>query len=210
MEIYEAAGGRSESASAAATPLRGIDVDRDGVIWTNLSGSSHLASFDRRKCKGPLNGPNATGKQCPEGWIAHPLPGPNFKGVADSGQRDFHLSVGGSISSTRLRLGRERAHDHQSNGADAIYALQKDKGTFITIRVLHIPSRSGAGRAWTGASTTLRPVGKAAGCGSATAGARRGMWRAGSARSRSCITSSFVPIPSLADSQKVFRGEPLR
>ena len=29
---------------------RGIDVDRNGVIWTALSGSSHLASFDRRKC----------------------------------------------------------------------------------------------------------------------------------------------------------------
>ena len=37
---------------------RGADVDKDGVAWTVL-GSGHLASFDRRKCKGPLNGPNA-------------------------------------------------------------------------------------------------------------------------------------------------------
>ncbi len=34
--------------------------------WRSASG--HLASFDRRKCKGPLNGPKATGQQCPEGW----------------------------------------------------------------------------------------------------------------------------------------------
>ncbi|HYX81995.1 MAG TPA: carboxypeptidase-like regulatory domain-containing protein, partial [Gemmatimonadales bacterium] len=46
---------------------RGGDIDRNGVFWASLS-SGHLASFDRRKCKGPLNGPNATGKHCPEGW----------------------------------------------------------------------------------------------------------------------------------------------
>ena len=47
---------------------RGIDVDLNGVVWTVLS-SGHLASFDRSKCKGPLNGPQAvTGKLCPEGW----------------------------------------------------------------------------------------------------------------------------------------------
>ena len=46
---------------------RGMDIDRNGVVWTALA-SGHLASFDRRKCKGPLNGPNATGQHCPEGW----------------------------------------------------------------------------------------------------------------------------------------------
>lgn len=45
---------------------RGIDLDTNGVVWTALA-SGHLASFDRRKCKGPLNGPAAaTGKLCPE------------------------------------------------------------------------------------------------------------------------------------------------
>ena len=38
---------------------RGIDVDSNGVIWTALAGSGHLASFDRRKCK-ILSGPAAT------------------------------------------------------------------------------------------------------------------------------------------------------
>ncbi|TMH44088.1 MAG: carboxypeptidase regulatory-like domain-containing protein [Betaproteobacteria bacterium] len=63
---------------------RGGDIDREGVFWTSLS-SGHLASFDRRKCKGPLNGPSATGAHCPEGWALYPFPGPQFKGVADQG-----------------------------------------------------------------------------------------------------------------------------
>ena len=37
-----------------------------------------MASFDRRKCRGPLNGPKATGDHCPEGWSFYPLPGPGF------------------------------------------------------------------------------------------------------------------------------------
>ena len=35
---------------------RGIDVDSNGVIWTALASSGHLASFDRRKCKGRCRG----------------------------------------------------------------------------------------------------------------------------------------------------------
>ncbi|MGH8637733.1 MAG: hypothetical protein ACREUZ_11430, partial [Burkholderiales bacterium] len=58
---------------------RGGDIDRNGVFWASLS-SGHLAAFDRRKCKGPLNGPNAaTGRHCPEGWTLYPFPGPQFK-----------------------------------------------------------------------------------------------------------------------------------
>jgi hypothetical protein len=48
---------------------RGMDVDRHGVAWVAL-GSGHLASFDRRKCSDPLNGPRATGRHCPEGWTS--------------------------------------------------------------------------------------------------------------------------------------------
>ena len=61
---------------------RGGDLDRNGVMWVSLA-SGHLGSFDRRKCKGPLNGPAATGKQCPEGWTLYPLPGPQFRNVAE-------------------------------------------------------------------------------------------------------------------------------
>jgi hypothetical protein len=67
--------------------MRGIDADRNGVIWAVLS-SGHMASFDRRKCKGPLNGPKATGQHCTEGWTFYPYPGPHFKGAADPGGAD--------------------------------------------------------------------------------------------------------------------------
>jgi hypothetical protein len=63
--------------------IRGMDIDRNGVVWSSLS-SGHLASFDRRKCK-VLNGPTATGKHCPEGWTLHPLPGPQFQNLQDGG-----------------------------------------------------------------------------------------------------------------------------
>jgi len=64
---------------------RGGDIDRNGVYWVSLS-SGHLGEFDRRKCKGPLTGPNAaTGKHCPEGWTLHVLPGPQFRDVTDGG-----------------------------------------------------------------------------------------------------------------------------
>jgi hypothetical protein len=57
--------------------VRGADIDRHGVVWVSLA-SGHLASFDRRRCKGPLNGPTATGDHCPEGWHFYRLPGPGF------------------------------------------------------------------------------------------------------------------------------------
>jgi hypothetical protein len=63
---------------------RGGDIDGQGVMWSALA-SGHLGSFDRRKCKGPLNGPAATGKHCPEGWTLYPLPGPQLNGVTEGG-----------------------------------------------------------------------------------------------------------------------------
>jgi hypothetical protein len=63
--------------------IRGADIDRQGVVWVSL-GSGHLGSFDRRKCKGPLNGPKATGDHCPEGWAFYQYPGPGFKGIGEN------------------------------------------------------------------------------------------------------------------------------
>jgi hypothetical protein len=62
-----------------AIGLRGGDIDRNGVLWGSGS-SGHLIAFDRRKCKAPLNGPNATGDHCPEGFTLHRYPGPGFDG----------------------------------------------------------------------------------------------------------------------------------
>ena len=80
---------------------RGGDVDRNGVYWTALA-SGHMASFDRRKCKGPLNGPKATGQHCPEGWTLYPEPLPQLKGVTEPGSAeasyytwvDWHNALG--------------------------------------------------------------------------------------------------------------------
>jgi hypothetical protein len=66
---------------------RGMDVDRNGVVWAALA-SGHMAGFDRRKCKGPLNGPKATGQHCPEGWSLYVEPLPQMQGVSDSGSAE--------------------------------------------------------------------------------------------------------------------------
>jgi hypothetical protein len=63
---------------------RGGDVDRNGVYWA-AAGSGHMASFDRRKCRGPLNGPTATGQHCPEGWTFYAEPLPQLGNVTSPG-----------------------------------------------------------------------------------------------------------------------------
>jgi hypothetical protein len=63
--------------------IRGADVDKQGVVWASM-GSGHVGSFDRRKCKGPLNGPKATGDHCPEGWAFYQYPGPGFQGIGEN------------------------------------------------------------------------------------------------------------------------------
>jgi len=57
--------------------IRGADIDSEGVVWGSLA-SGHLSAFDRSKCTGPLNGPEATGDHCPEGWTLYRYPGPGF------------------------------------------------------------------------------------------------------------------------------------
>jgi hypothetical protein len=51
-------------------------------MWAGTQ-SGHIASFDVRKCTAPLNGPEATGRHCPEGWSFLELPGPNFKDMQE-------------------------------------------------------------------------------------------------------------------------------
>ena len=70
---------------------RGGDIDSQGVLWVSL-GSGHMGSFDRRKCKGPLNGPKATGDHCPEGWSFHQYPGPGFQGLGENSAEASYYS----------------------------------------------------------------------------------------------------------------------
>ncbi|PYU96318.1 MAG: hypothetical protein DMG08_02505 [Acidobacteria bacterium] len=109
---------------------RGGDVDRNGVYWTALA-SGHLASFDRRKCKGPLNGPTATGQHCPEGWTLYPEPLPQLKGVTDSGSAEGSYYTWVDQFDT-LGLGRNIPID-TGNASEALLVL-KD-GKWIVLRV---------------------------------------------------------------------------
>jgi hypothetical protein len=86
VEVYEPPFNNPKAPLSGYSP-RGMDVDRNGVVWAALA-SGHMASFDRRKCKGPLNGPTATGQHCPEGWTLYPEPLPQLKGVTESGSAE--------------------------------------------------------------------------------------------------------------------------
>ena len=66
---------------------RGLDIGTDGVVWTALAASSHLASFDVRKCKS-LTPAKTDGSQCPEGWTMYQTQGPRFKNTDIP--TDFH------------------------------------------------------------------------------------------------------------------------
>jgi len=123
VEIYEPPVDRGFSP-------RGGDVDRNGVYWAAMA-SGHLASFDRRKCKGPLNGPKATGQHCPEGWTFYTEPAPQFKGVTESGSTEGSYFTWVDQFDT-LGLGSNVPID-TGNATEALLAL-KD-GKFITMRV---------------------------------------------------------------------------
>jgi len=67
---------------------RGIDVDSNGVVWTGLAATSHLAAFDVRKCKNLTGKMKVDGSDCPEGWTLYQTPGPKLKGT--NVPADFH------------------------------------------------------------------------------------------------------------------------
>ena len=109
--------------------VRGADIDKSGVIWVSL-GSGHLGEFDRRKCTGPLNGPDATGKHCPEGWTLHDLPGPGFADLPQfSVESSYYTWVDQHNS---LGLG-EDVPIATGNLFDGVHALVDDE--FVTLRI---------------------------------------------------------------------------
>ncbi|MSO35385.1 MAG: carboxypeptidase regulatory-like domain-containing protein [Acidobacteria bacterium] len=109
---------------------RGGDIDRNGVFWAALA-SGHLASFDRRKCKGPLNGPKATGQHCAEGWTLYTEPLPQFRGVKDGGSVEASYYTWVDQFDT-LGLGRN-VPINTGNASEALLAL-KD-GKWVVLRV---------------------------------------------------------------------------
>jgi hypothetical protein len=111
---------------------RGIDIDTNGVVWTALAASSHLASFDRRKCKVTKGNPKSVeGTQCPEGWTLYQSDGPRFKGT--DVPSDFHYynwvdqyDVAGFGKNTPLATG---------SNSEAILVLDTKTKQWIKLRV---------------------------------------------------------------------------
>jgi hypothetical protein len=108
---------------------RGADIDRNGVVWVSL-GSGHLGEFDRRKCKGPLNGPKATGDHCPEGWSFHRYPGPGFVGAPEQSAESSYYSW--VDQQNTLGLGANTPMS-TANLFDGVHALVD--GEFVTLRI---------------------------------------------------------------------------
>ena len=128
---FDPATGLSEvyNVPAPGFGIRGGDIDKNGVVWASLS-SGHLGSFDRRKCKGPLNGPNATGNHCPEGWSFYQYPGPGFEGLGEnSAESSYYTWVD---QHNTFGLG-ENIPMSTANLNDGFVAL-KD-GKMVTIRI---------------------------------------------------------------------------
>ncbi len=108
---------------------RGGDIDKNGVVWVSLA-SGHFGAFDRRKCKGPLSGPKATGDHCPEGWTLHKFPGPGFRGIGDNSAESSYYSWVDQHNT--LGLG-ENVPVATGNLNDGLIAV-KD-GQMVTLRV---------------------------------------------------------------------------
>jgi hypothetical protein len=110
---------------------RGVDIDTNGVVWTALAASSHMASFDVRKCK-DLTGPQkADGSQCQEGWTLYQTTGPKLKGTDIPS--DFHYYNWVDQQNTS-GLGKDLPMATGSN-SDSVLILKPETKEWITLRV---------------------------------------------------------------------------
>ena len=129
IEYYELPVDENGDPIEGFTP-RGGDIDRDGVAWVALA-SGHMGSFDRRKCEGPLNGPQATGQHCPEGWSFYTEPLPQFKNLDQSGSSEGSYYTWVDQFNT-LGLG-ENIPINTGNQSDALLVL--NDGEWLRMRV---------------------------------------------------------------------------
>ncbi|MGP8098568.1 MAG: carboxypeptidase regulatory-like domain-containing protein [Steroidobacteraceae bacterium] len=109
--------------------VRGADIDRNGVVWVSLA-SGHLGEFDRRKCRGPLNGPTATGDHCPEGWTFHRLPGPGFVNVPQMSVESSYYTWVDQHDTLGLGANVPIATGNLFDGVHALVG-----GKFVTLRI---------------------------------------------------------------------------
>jgi len=112
----------------------GVAFDSNGVVWQNWRGAHEILSFDRRKCK-VLNGPNATGQQCPEGWTVYTKPGPTFQGAPEELSTDM-LYLTEVDRENSLGLGKDVVLSGDVN-ADSFFVVtpQGNQTKTLTLRV---------------------------------------------------------------------------
>ena len=110
---------------------RGIDVDSQGVVWTGLAATSHLASFDVRKCKALTGVMKVDGSDCKEGWTLYQTNGPKLKGT--NVPADFHY-FNWTDSHNIIGLGKDTPFLTGSD-SDSLIALDPatKKWTYFTI-----------------------------------------------------------------------------
>jgi len=126
----------------------GVAIDGKGLVWQNWRGAHQMLSFDRSKCK-VLNGPNATGQQCPEGWTVYTKPGPTFQGGPDYSSTDMLYMTEIDRDNT-LGLGKDVVLSGDVN-ADSFFVVMPQGGqmTTLTLRVpypLGFAARAASGR----------------------------------------------------------------
>ena len=109
--------------------IRGADIDSQGVVWGSLA-SGHLSAFDRNKCTGPLNGPEATGDHCPEGWSLYRYPGPGFEGLEEYSIESSYYSWVDQHNTAGLG---EDVPMSTANLYDGVHALVDDE--WVTMRI---------------------------------------------------------------------------
>ncbi|HEY6506551.1 MAG TPA: carboxypeptidase-like regulatory domain-containing protein [Vicinamibacterales bacterium] len=110
---------------------RGVDIDTNGVVWTALAASSHMASFDRRKCKALTGARKVDGSECPEGWTLYQTDGPKLKGT--NIPADFHY-YNWVDQHNILGLGANKPMATGSN-SDSILVLDPQTRRWVTLRV---------------------------------------------------------------------------
>ena len=129
IEYYELPVDENGDPIEGFTP-RGADIDRDGVAWVALA-SGHMGRFDRRECAGPLNGPQATGQHCPEGWSFYTEPLPQFKNLDRPGSSEGSYYTWVDQFNT-LGLG-ENIPINTGNQSEALLVLRD--GEWVRMRV---------------------------------------------------------------------------
>ena len=130
MEAFEPPFGDDLAVDEQGYFMQGLDIDTEGVAWTALAGSVHLASFDISRCT-VRRGPTATGQHCRGGWTLHPVPGPTF--LKSDVRTDFYYYNQVDLRDV-LGLGPNTPIIN-GTGSDALIAFDRDTETFVTLRV---------------------------------------------------------------------------